>query len=73
MLFIFAWGLGVFNRDRYFSGTIKALPNQGLDGNSRKNIWTPVNRRSTLLSKAHYFENAFIIILGLFLIATSVF
>ena len=56
MLFVFAWGLGVLLIVLgTFSGAIKALPKSGsLDGNGRKNIWTPVNRCSALLFKAHY-------------------
>ena len=75
MLFIFAWGLGALLIVLgTFSGAIKALPKSG--------VWMETVERIfglLLIGAALYYlrliisENAFILILGLFLIVTSVF
>lgn len=75
MLFVFAWGLGVLLIVLgTFSGAIKALPKSG--------FWMETVERLfglLLIGAALYYlsfiisENAFIIILGLFLIVTAVF
>lgn len=75
MLFIFAWGLGVLLIALgTFSGAIKALPKSGQ--------WMVTVERIfglLLIGAALYYlrfiisENAFVVILGLFLIVTGVF
>ncbi len=75
MLFVFAWGLGVLLIVLgTFSGAIKAIPKSG--------SWMEIVERIfgiLLLGAALYYlrliisENAFIIVLGLFLIVVSVF
>ena len=75
LLFVFAWGLGVLLIVLgTFSGAIKAHPEiRSLDGNGRKNIWTPFSRGGTYYLRLIISESAFVIILGLFLIITAVF